>query len=79
MQPLENANLESRAVAKRAARGHADLVEQVVSLGALAAAHLVADGDERSPCGRVWLSPASFFRAAPDTAPCPGLRAAARQ
>ena len=41
MQPLESVDLESRAVTKRAARGHADLSEQVVCLRALAAAHLV--------------------------------------
>ena len=49
MQPLESVDLESRAVSKRAARGHADIVEQVAGLRALAAAHLVADGDERVP------------------------------
>ena len=49
MQPLEGVDLESRAVTKRAARGHAGLVEQAVGLCALAAAHLVADGDERAP------------------------------
>ena len=49
MQPLESVDLESRAVTERAARRHADLVEQVVGLHALAAAHLVADGDERVP------------------------------
>ena len=43
MQPLESVDLESRAVTERAARRHADLVEQVVGLHALAAAHLVAD------------------------------------
>jgi len=47
MEPLGSVDLESRAVTKRAARGHADLVEQVAGLRALAAAHLVADGDER--------------------------------
>ena len=31
-----------------------------------------------SPCRRLWLSHASFSRAAPHTAPCPGLRAAAQ-
>ena len=40
MQPLESVYLESRAVTKRAALGHADLAEQVVGLRALAAAHL---------------------------------------
>jgi len=49
MQPLESVDLESRAVAKRAAHGHAYLAEQVVGLRTLAAAHLVADGDERAP------------------------------
>ena len=49
MQLLESVDLESRAVTKRAARGHAGLVEQVVGLRALVAAHLVADGDERVP------------------------------
>ena len=49
MQPLESVDLESRAVTERAARRHADLVEQVVGLHALAAAHLVADGDGRVP------------------------------
>ena len=46
MQPLESVDLESRAVTERAARRHADLVEQVVGLHALAAAYLMADGDE---------------------------------
>ena len=32
MEPLESVDLESRAVTKQAARGHADLVEQVVGL-----------------------------------------------
>jgi len=49
MQPLGSVDLESRAVTKLSARGHADLAEQVVGLRALAAAHLVADGDERVP------------------------------
>ena len=49
MQPLESVDFRSRAVTKRAARGHADLVEQVVGLRTLAAAHLAADGDERVP------------------------------
>ena len=62
MQPLESVDLESRAVTKRAARGHADLAEQAAGRYALAAAHLVADGDERTPCGRVWPRHASFFR-----------------
>ena len=35
MQPLESVNLESLAVTKRAARGNAGLVEQVVGLRAL--------------------------------------------
>ena len=48
MQPLESVDLESRAVTKRAARGHAGLVEQAVGLRALAAARLVADGDGHS-------------------------------
>jgi len=48
MQPMESVDLERRAVTKRAARGHADLVEQVAGLRALTAAHLVADGDERA-------------------------------
>ena len=47
MQPLESVNLESLAVTKRAAHGHADFAEQVVGLRALAAADLVADGDKR--------------------------------
>jgi len=49
MQPLEGVDLGSRAVTKRAARGHADLVEQVVGMRALTPAHLVADVDERAP------------------------------
>jgi len=49
MQPLESANLDCRAVTKRAARGHADLAKQVAGLRALAAAHLVADRDKRAP------------------------------
>ena len=44
MQPLESVDLESRAVTKRAARGHADLAEQVAGLRTPAAAHLLADG-----------------------------------
>jgi len=44
MQPLEGVDLKSRAFTKRAARGHLGLVEQVVGLQTLAAAHLVADG-----------------------------------
>ena len=42
MQPLESVDLESRAVTKRAARGHEYLAEQVTGLRALVAAHLVA-------------------------------------
>jgi len=49
MQPLGGVDLKSRAVTKRAARGHAGRVEHVVGLRALAAAHLVADGDKRAP------------------------------
>ena len=49
MQQLGSVYLESRAVTKRAASGHADLAGQVVDLRALAAAHLVADGDTRAP------------------------------
>jgi len=49
MQPLGSVDLESSAVTKRAARGHADLAEQAVGLLALAAARLVADGDQRAP------------------------------
>jgi len=49
MKPLESVYLKSRAVTKPAARGHSNLVEQALGLRALAAAHLVADGDGRVP------------------------------
>jgi len=49
MQPLEGVDLGSRAVTKRAARGHAGLFEQVVGLRTLAATSLVADGHKRAP------------------------------
>ena len=49
MQPLEGVDLESRAVTKRVARGHAHLAEQAAGLRALADAHLMADGEGRAP------------------------------
>ena len=79
MQPLEGVDLESCTVTKRAARGHADLAEQVVGLRALAAAHLVADGDERVPLRPGVAEPRLVLpRGAPHSA-VSGMRAAARQ